>query len=399
MNERKSITKRSIALYFFMYCPLGFVCPLIGQYCTSIGFSGTQVGVVTSAATGAAVLGGLFWGRLYANAMRKRLIVMIMFALSACMSLISLTTGMFILYTALYSLLYFNQGPSHGLCDSMIIANGENFPVVRAIGAIGYAAACFTGGQWAETHGLRGIFVMHAVSYLIAIAVMTGEKEPPHYAIEEKVHANGGNENDIRKKTEKITALKLMKDKDFLQLLLCSFFTLGTTMANNTYFSYLYTEVGGDLAGIGTAFMLMAGSEAVFMLLVPVLNKKISTEKLIMIGISAAIIRFLIYSTGPSTAVLLGTFFLQGIMNGIILVEIVRYFEKIVEPEYSSISVSTYYALGNNLSAIVCNMVAGVILDAAGATGVYVFFAAFNAVGLALYILFGLYKPRRAYTL
>ena len=41
---------------------MGAICPLIGQYLSSIGFSGTQVGVVTAFGTGAAVFGGMFWG-------------------------------------------------------------------------------------------------------------------------------------------------------------------------------------------------------------------------------------------------------------------------------------------------------------------------------------------------
>ena len=58
---------RCFALYFLIYCPLGVLCPLIGQYLSSIGFSGTQVGTVTSLGTAAAVLGGMFWGKVDAN--------------------------------------------------------------------------------------------------------------------------------------------------------------------------------------------------------------------------------------------------------------------------------------------------------------------------------------------
>ena len=42
--QQAKAEKRSYLLYFFIYCPLGAVSPLIGQYLSSIGFSGTQVG-------------------------------------------------------------------------------------------------------------------------------------------------------------------------------------------------------------------------------------------------------------------------------------------------------------------------------------------------------------------
>ena len=115
------IRYKSYILYFFIYFPLGAVCPLIGQYLSSIGFTGTQVGVVTAFGTGAAVIGGMFWGRVYANSSKKRLVVASMFLLSAASSLISLAITGFLAYTFIYGVLYFNQGPSHGLCDSMIM--------------------------------------------------------------------------------------------------------------------------------------------------------------------------------------------------------------------------------------------------------------------------------------
>ena len=43
--------------------------------CLTFGFSGTQVGTVTSMGTAAAVLGGMFWGKVYANASHKKMVI------------------------------------------------------------------------------------------------------------------------------------------------------------------------------------------------------------------------------------------------------------------------------------------------------------------------------------
>ncbi len=372
---------KSYILYVLIYFPMGAICPLIGQYLSSIGFTGTQVGVVTAFGTGAAVIGGMFWGRVYANSRRKRLVVATMFILAAASSLVSLTVTSFMLYTLIYGMLYFNQGPSHGLCDSMIMDKNENFPAIRAMGAIGYAVAVFICGQLAKFMGLRINFMIHAAVFILAALMMKTFSEPANYS---QKHETG----------EAIKISELFKDKDFKQLLVFSFFALGPTMANNTYFSYLYIDAGGDVAGVGLAFLLMAGAEAPFMWLVPWLNKRITTEKLIVAGCAAGLIRFLIYSFGPSRAVLLGTFFLQGILNGILLVEVVKYFGKIVPPRLASLSVATYYALGNSFSSIICNLLGGVIMDAAGIKATYGFFAALYVISLVLYLLLGLHKER-----
>ena len=163
-------------------------------------------------------------------------------------------------------------------------------------------------------------------------------------------------------------------------------------MGNSTYFGYLFREGGGTLGGIGLAFLLMAGSEAPFMFLIPAINKKISSEKLLLFAIGVCTFRFALYATGPSWQLLLATFFLQGMSNGIILVELIRCFGKVVEPRLASIAISTFYAVGNNLSTIVCTFIGGIMLDAFGARGVYFFFAAWNLTALIMYVAMGLYK-------
>ena len=367
---------RCFMLYFLIYCPLGVLCPLIGQYLSSIGFSGTQVGTVTSLGTAAAVLGGMFWGKVYANASNKKRIIAIMFAGAALMSVAGLSTKAFIVYAVIYSVMYFFQGPVHGLCDSLVMESDNSFAVIRSAGALGYALAVYVTGQYAETHGLGIIFYVYSAAFILAAFVVMGVKEPQHYSSPEK----------------KIKASELFKNKKYVKLLLCAFFLMGTNVGNSTYFGYLFREGGGSLGGIGLAFLLMAGSEAPFMFLIPAFNKKVSSEKLLLFAIGVCTFRFAFYATGPSWQLLLGTFFLQGISNGIILVELVRYFSRVVEPRLASIAVSTFYAVGNNLSTIVCTFIGGIMLDAFSARGVYFFFAVWNMIALIMYIVMGLYK-------
>lgn len=371
---------KCLILYFLIYCPLGVLCPLIGQYLSSIGFSGTQVGAVTSLGTAAAVLGGMFWGKVYANASHKKLVIAIMFIGAAAMSVTGLSTKTFIIYAAIYSVMYFFQGPVHGLCDSLIMEGDNSFAVVRAAGALGYAAAVYFTGQYAESHGLGIIFYVYSAAFVAAAFVIMGVKEPNHYNSPEK----------------KIKASELFKNKRYVRLLICAFFLMGTNVGNSTYFGYLFREGGGSLGGIGLAFLLMAGSEAPFMFLIPAINKKVSSEKLLLFGIGVCTLRLAFYAAGPSWQLLLGTFFLQGMSNGIILVEIVRCFSKAVEPRLASIGVSTFYAVGNNLSTIVCSFIGGIMLDSFSARGVYFFFAAWNLIALVMYIAMGLYKEEKS---
>ena len=378
MTINKNSDFRRAFLYFFIYCPLGIICPLIGQYLSSIGFSGTQVGTITSLGTGTAILAGLFWGKIYANTSRKKILLAFMCLAAATLGVVSTGTTIFIIYAVIYSGMYFFQGPIHGLSDAFVLDRSEHFSAIRATGAAGYAVAVFVAGRVAESTGLKSIFFMYAGAYVIAACFFLREEEPTTFRTAE----------------EKVKMSVLFKDRNFVKLLICAFFLMGTNVGNSTYFGYLFREQGGSVAGIGVAFLLMAGSEAPFMALTPVLSRKFGAEKTLLFAMVMAVIRFGFYSTGPDYKVLLATFFLQGMTNGIILVEIVKYFGRIVEPRLSSVSISVFYAIGNSLSVILCSFIGGIMLDMAGACAVYRFFAIFNFVSVILYIALGMHRRR-----
>lgn len=378
-NSNAHTTARLSLLYFFIYCPLGALCPLIGQYLSSIGFSGTQVGIITSLGTATAFFAGIFWGDIYSNSRRKRMILAGMCLMAAVLALLGSGIQAFLVYALVYCCMYFFQSPLHGLCDSLALDQQGNFPVIRAFGAIGYAVCVFVTGEFAENNGLKTLFYVYAIAFFIAMLLIFREKEPEGSADEE----------------EKIQISALLHQKDFVKLVVSAFFAVGTSVAHNTYFGYLFRDGGGDVGGIGLAFLLMCGSEAVFMILIPGLTKKFPSEKLILFAMILSACRYGFYAAGPGAGMLLWTFFLQGIVNGILLVELVKYVNYLVGPKYSSAAISVYYAVTSSLSVIVCNLFGGIILDAAGARAVYAFFSLYNMVAVVLYIVLGLHKDKK----
>ena len=226
MHIEKQNDIKSYALYFFLYCPLGVLSPLIGQYLSGIGFSGTQVGTVTSLGTASAVFAGIFWGKIFANSEQKRKIIAFLFLGASAFALLGLCTTSFLLYAAIYATMYFFQGPAHGLCDSLIMENGQNFSVIRSCGAVGYAAAVCFAGWLAEKYDLSVIFYIYAVTFLIAAAFIMAQKEPP-----------------LHKRSEKNVSIReLIPNRKYRRLLICAFLVIGTNISNSTYFGYLFRE-------------------------------------------------------------------------------------------------------------------------------------------------------------
>ena len=383
--KKKNNTTRFQIFYFFGYAAMGVMNPLISQYLGDIGFSGTQIGTVTSVATAVAVFASAFWGKRYSNSRDGRRVIALICAAAAAMALANTTVTAFALFVVTYGIQYFFQGPVMGVADALVLeCDQTNFSSVRLWGAVGYAVAVFIGGKAGDYMGLDKIFYIYAIAFLLAAAmVMTTENQK-----KDNVRASDTEDR------EKIGFRALLRDKRAVLLILCGIFVMGTNVANNTYFGFLFRDGGGTIAGVGTAFLLMVGSEAPCMALAPWFCKKFSQEKVILAAMVLSAVRFGIYATGPSYYFLLLTFFVQGMVNGVLLTEYVKYLSAVVEPRLIGIAIAAFYAVSSNGGTIVCNFFGGVAMDWLGSAGVYGLFSLLNIIGVLLYVAFGLHRHR-----
>lgn len=391
-----------VALNIFSYAGIGMLFPLIGQYLNSLGFDGTQIGTITALATMVAIFATTFWGERYNNSQRRKMVVVLLGLVTAVLGLGLLKIETYVVFLIGFMVLFFFYSPILGLNDAMTIESGHSFNSIRKWGSIGFAVATFVAGRSAQAFGLWVIFPGFSLSFLLtAFAVWiiiwaeresnpcAGAKNKPEGHIILEAAPNLGTPHI---KTEKTKYIHLIRNKKYAAILLSAFFVMGTNVANNTYFSFLYIEGGGNLSGVGTAFLLMAGSEAIFMALSSRISSKISLERTILIAMIISVLRYAWYGTGPSATLLLGTFFLQGMVNGIILVEFIRYIHKTVGKRELGMGISLYYAVSTNFSTIFCQFLGGMALDHGGATTIYLFFSLYNVIGVIIYLIFGLHR-------
>ena len=88
-------------------------------------------------------------------------------------------------------------------------------------------------------------------------------------------------------------------------------------------------------------FLFMAGSEAPCMAWVHRFSNRFTLERMILFAMILSACRFFWYGTGPSAILLMATFFLQGIVNGILLIEFIRYAAKVVDVACLGLSIGT----------------------------------------------------------
>lgn len=369
---------RYLFIYTFTYMAIGAFCPLIGKYLESEGFSGSEIGIVTAAGTLMAIFASMFWGRVYVASTRRKNVPALLSICASVLCLILMRTVSFVPCLFIYMLMYFFQAPILALVDAMCVEERKAFGMSRMWGAVGYALGVLIAGRAAAHMSLSVIFVIYAASYVLsAVFIMAGKKT------EHASRTRRGRKRGYR---------ELLEDRRLVKLLVAVFFFGGTNVANNTYFSFMYTDCGGTLAGVGVAMFLMIVAEAPFMAASEPLSARFGMERMIVIAMAVSALRFAIYGAGVSPVVITSIFFLQGFVNGIALVEIIRYIAKITDPEMTALATSAYYAISSNLSTIVCQLAGGVILEHFGGCGVYVFFALYNLTGVIIYLVFGLQK-------
>ena len=371
------------ALYNFSYVPLGALLPLIGQYMKHIGFSGAQIGTVTATGTAVAIFASAFWGKIYSKSAGKQGVLMLLCIMAAVVCLILSGIRVYVLFVICFGVMYFFQAPIMSLADSFTVENMQSFGGLRAWGAVGFAAAVFLAGNVAEAAGIDKIFWFYIISFAIAAAIIKSIKHTG-------AHSRRGEAADANEKSYR----SVLSDKYIRRLILCAFFMGGTNVANNTYFSFLYIEGGGTVAGVGAAMLLMVGSEVPFMAWCEKLARRVTKERIILAAMVISVVRFLLYGMGLPWWMLIVLSFSQGAVNGILLIEFVRYVADLAPKGSESLAISAYYIIGSNLSTICCQLAGGVILDEIGAYGVYIFFGLFNLTGVILYWRFGLYRRK-----
>lgn len=392
-----------VGIYTFAYSAIGVLTPLIGQYLAGIGFTGVQIGTITSAATLIGICASPFWGYRSHHSKDSTRIVLLLCIVTMITSLGMIFLKGYMTFLLAYAVFAFFQTPINPLTDAMTLEAGISYGGVRKWGAMGFAVGVFIAGQLAAATSLIIIFPLCAFGYTVAWIILARlrikRKKEMEFASTLGCESNLET-SEIRSKHQFQNLEKkkhgdyriLLKNKKLMALMISAFFICGTNLAHNTYFGFLYKEVGGSIAGLGVAFLLMCGGEAPFMAWADRLAKRFTTEKLILVCMIISALRYLWYSTGPAPEFIIGTFFLQGMVVGVVLVELIRYITKLVDPAMVGMVMTLYQAFSSNCSSILCQLIGGAILDHYSGRQVYLFFAIYNMIGIILYVGFGLYK-------
>ncbi|WP_134701037.1 MFS transporter [Ammoniphilus sp. YIM 78166] len=360
--------------YFTIYFSFGILSTLISVYFHSeLHLNGTQIGMILSLTPVIVIFSQPLWGIASDTVPKPKLLLFIVLICTALMSIFLSKTSTFLFLIIVHILFSFFQSAVVPLSDSTTLNYTQkevsDYGSIRLYGAIGFALAVFIGGKASELFGLKIIFYIYSLMFLIAAYLsvyLPAPKSPKR--------------NDLRIKDG---FLLLLKQKPFILFLAVVFCIFGPINANNTYFGLFIVSLGGSLTSIGIAFLLSTGLEAPMMKVAQRFVKRLGMEKVIILAAAASTLRWFIYFFQLPIYVVYASAILQGLSVGLFIPTALQYVSKLTERfSIQSTAISIYQAIGLGVGVWFSTVVGGVIFEYLSIFYVYAFFMILNMSGI-----------------
>lgn len=297
------------SMMFLQYFVWGCWYVTMGNYLMkTLNFDGEQVGHAYSTFAIAAMISPFFIGMIADKYFAiERLLgtlhlvgAVLLFGISEVQ-----TFGNFYILMLAYSFCYTpTMALSNSLSFSQLKDPGKEFPGIRVLGTIGWIMAGLTIGFLGIEDKAIFFKIAAVLSAILGIYSFFMPHVPPK-------------KNEEKKSFSRILGLdafRLLKEKDFAIMILSSILICIPLMFYYSFTNVFFNENGmTNAAGKMTMGQM---SEIIFMLVMPFFFKRFGVKKMILIGMAAWIIRYLLFAYGNNEA-LVWMFYLGIILHGI----------------------------------------------------------------------------------
>jgi nucleoside transporter len=270
-----------------------------------------------------------------------------------------------------YALCYI---PTIALTNAISFHNMQNpaaeFPRVRVLGTIGWIAAGLFVGSVAE-RVFRDVANVEATAIPMRLAAGASVLLAlfAFFALPHTPPAGAGKQVELRDVLG-FDALALAKDRSFATFLLGSFLLCIPLQFYYTFTNLFLNEVGVE--GAASKMTLGQMSEIVFMLLMPFFLLRLGVKKLLLIGMAAWALRYLLFAVGNPTSLmwmLYAGIILHGICFDFIFVTGQIYVDQQAGPRIRAAAQGLFALVTMGFGYFIGGIVSGRVVDANAVSG------------------------------
>ena len=314
---RIASVKRILSLQYFLYFGvLGLFLPYFNLYCYHIGFSGFEIGVLSSVRTLTTALFPLLWGALADKFfIRRPIYVMCSFISTAIWALYLLTTDFWAMFaiTVFYGIFY---APIIAFLESFsmdLLGKEKNrYGQLRAWGSFAFIMIVVLTGRLIDALSTEIIIVMILAGSLLHSFLSTAI--PPING----THTAGFSAN-----------VRTLTNRRVLVFLFCAFMML---VSHGTYYGFLsihLENLGFSGVFIGIAWAVASTAEILVMVNSERLLRRFSHEKILAVAFGAAVIRWILLYYATSAPLILVSQLLHALTYGAFHVASILYMDKL----------------------------------------------------------------------
>ena len=360
------------SFYFLYFAAFASLLPFLVLFYQQLGFSGTQIGLLTGLPPLITLAGAPFLTRLADATQRHKLIMGVGLAGALVVALVLPVLQSFISVFLLIIVFNIFMSSLTPLADSAIISMlGEErsmYGRIRLGGTIGWGLFAPIAGWMIDTYGLRTGFWAFAAIMLINLFVS-------QKFIFGKPDEDGSNNGGIR---------ALLTNRHWILFLLTAFLGgLGSMSAAAYLFPYM-AELGANETMMGIAITISTLTELPIFFFGHHLVKRFTSRGLLLIALLLLGIRSLLYALVNTTPLVFLVQAFGGTLFPALWLAGVSYADENAPPGLKSTAQGLFGAMTFGFGSAIGGILGGPLLESLGGRGMYLVFGIIILVGLVL---------------
>lgn len=373
-------------LYYFAFMGgWGFINPFLNLFYVSLGFSGKQIGLISSTSAIVGMIASPIWVSFVKRHPRAQRLLQVAIVLGA--------TGYYLLgrqtnYLPVIFIIFLHALAASGvmpLSDSMAVTisqeSGKGYGSVRVWASLGWIVSVLISGQLVGCFGYIAGFIGVSVMWLLA-ATLVFFIQPRYFTRPDQPRPN-----------LRLAIQRVLQDKTLIgfaiALIFIGFLNSGVLQFENVFLA----ELGASKQLISVAGTLSVMVELPFMIYADRIVHHVGVHRMMMIAITMTVFQRLIVLLLPFIATIMIIRFIGGVAFSFYTISFIGLISSRTQSSETGTVLALYSVTIASLVNIVAAPVGGAIFDAVGARWLY----AFAAVGYITAVLcLWLTRPKTA---